>query len=669
MKENAILILGDSTSMTVGVERFMYPFRLADAARWPESTTFVNCSLPGITSADACAFFFRYLKRSQQPRAVILSVGTCDSMSSEVRKGRYTFARQVGNDLRQRMGISPKRTKLRNRLLHFEWNGELDDSIEHPEAPADFKFNVERVLKSCQARSIPVVLVRPKSNPLCPPGIARGNFAFYAYLGIPAKFSHRLKIPDARFVSAVRLFEESRYEEAAASYRDILSEVGVLSSHPEYPLVVVNNYAVAAAQAGRTEEAESVFHLLLKERGIRREIILFNLAQLSSMTGRIDEYARLLSESYEADISLYRIRRPYLDVLDDLGRKYSSGAWTLDLHRVLDDECFVDHTHALPEGQEQIADTMSTQFDVRGIRGNSKAIIKNVLFNPELSKGNGTEFYAYFRTFAALTPEEIRRVVDRLRQGLDQPSSGAEQAALQSAPQEIREAVEYSLRHPVFPTVSDVLRAGPQYPSDVGRFPELFLVRFLIPYLRAHESEPVLAARFDPAAGILRRSTDLVRVLPDEVVPLVASEIPALAPQVASAYVSRILEKVKTQLFQHLRGGNQVFERLKSTMFFYFRETLRYGSHSRISMRYDRTSLEWAAEALAVVGVLDFRLGLSQQDEIRRLGGTLAETVKTHDLFSKEVSFKPGAPSSLGEYDRRLRQLADKMADEFGIAS
>ena len=670
MEETTLLVLGDSTSMTVGAERLMYPFQMADEARWPESTTLVNCSIPGFTSADACAFFFRFLRRSKAPRAAIVSLGTCDAMSSEVRKGPYTYARQLGHELRQRFGMSPKRTRLQNRLLNFEWNGELDDSLEHPEAPGDFRFNVERILKACQTRSIPVALVRPKSNPLCPPGIARGNFAFYSYLGLPARAPDRLAIPDERFISAQKLFEESRFTESAGTYRDILENVGVLSSHAEYPLIVVNNYAVAVARAGQTDEAESLFHLLLKERGIRKEIVLFNLAQLARMCGKSDEYMRLLSESYEADSSLYRIRRPYLDELDDLGRRYSPGVWMLDLHDLLDDECFVDHCHALPRGQKQIADAMSSQFEVWGISGKSQASIKNVLYNPELSNGNTTEFYSYFRTFAELTSDEIRLAINRLGQGLEQQlSAGAELTALQSAPKEIQGAIEYCLRHPVFPTVRDLIRAGPEYPSDVGRFPELFLVRFVVPYLRFHEGDSSLAARFDPSVGILRRASDLAGVLPDKVAPLVSREIPVLEAQAAASYVHRILEKVKEQLLRHLQGGNQVCERLKSTMFFYFRETLRYGSHSRVSMRYDRTTLEYIAEALAVAGVLESRLGHDQEAEICRLVEVLEAAVKIHDRFSREVSYKLGTPSSLGEYDSCLLQLAEKMAGEPGVAS
>jgi len=59
---STILILGDSTSMSIGVERKTHPFVLADRPIWPEDTQIINCSLPGMTAADAAAFFLRHKK-------------------------------------------------------------------------------------------------------------------------------------------------------------------------------------------------------------------------------------------------------------------------------------------------------------------------------------------------------------------------------------------------------------------------------------------------------------------------------------------------------------------------------------------------------------------------------------------------------------------------------
>jgi hypothetical protein len=644
--------------MTVGAEPQMYPYLMADEARWPESMTFVNCSLPGITAADACAFFFDYLSRAAAPRAVVLSLGTCDAMSSEVRKGRYTLARQVANSTRRRLGRAPARARLRNRLLHFEWNGDLDPSIEQPESAEDFAFNLDRILKACRSRSIGAVLVRPKSNPLFPPGVGKGNFVFYSHIGIPARVADRLSIPEPRFVEAMRHVERGAFAEGAALFKAMLSTTGPLSAHPEFPMILVNNYAAAVAGAGRLDEARSVLTLLLKERGARREIILFNLAQIATAAGRNDESATLRRESYEADQSLYRIRQPYLDAIDGLRRKYGGTVETLDLQALLDDLGFVDHCHALPGGQRQIAQAMNARLAALGLAGSHPAVIRNDLRNPELAKGIDTEFFTYFRSYGAMTPEAIRRNMERLRTGAAARSPHAGESALGAAPEELARAIEYYLRHPMFPTAEDVFRIGPEYPSDIGRFPELFLVRHVIPYLREAEREPALAARFNPEIGVLRSADALTRILPADVVPLIRSEMPVGDAATESAYVDRVLTRAASDLARHLRSGNQVYERVKTTLFWYFREVLRYGSHSRVSMRYERTVLEHIAEALAVASIIDVRLRLGRSHDILRLIGVLERAVAVHDRYCAQVSLAGDMTGLLAEYDATLFALA-----------
>jgi len=661
MKDNTLLILGDSTSMTVGAEPVMYPYLMADESRWPEAMQFVNCSLPGITSADACAFFFEYLKKSASPKAVILSLGTCDAMSSEVRKKRYTLGKQMANGLRAAFGVAPKRTRLKNRLLHFEWNSNVDTSIEQPESADDFRFNLERVIRACQSRKIPVVLVRPKSNKYFPPGVGKGNFVFWSYLGLPARVADRLSIPDDRFVTATTLFERGQFDGAAEQYRAILAAPAALAANAEYTLILVNNYAVAVARAGRRDEAKALLTLLLKERGVRREIVLYNLAQLAKEAGQLEEYEALHAESYEADLSLYRIRKPYLDAIDSLHREHPSGVWKLDLYTVLDDLCYVDHCHALPEGQRQIADAVAAQLHAWGIAGTDRAVIRNDLRNPELATGNTTEFFTYFRSYGSLTPAKIREAVGRLRTRVAGQEADGDDSVVHTAPEELATAVQYALRHPMFPTLDDVLRVGPEYPSDIGRFPELFLVRNVIPYLRALEADRELTARFDPAVGVLRQSGALTRILPADVVPLIRSEIAIGSATEELAYVDRVLATVSRQLQGHLLGGNQVYERVKATIFWYFREVLRYGSHSRVSMRYDRTLLEYNAEALAVASVLDARLQLGRSAEICRLIDLLQASIRVHDSFAARVSLASDMSTLLAKYDEQLFALAVKM--------
>ena len=206
-----------------------------------QATEFVNCSQPGFTAADACAFFFRHRKKFPSLKAVVIHLGTCDSTSWEIRRGPYSTARHALLRLREAAGIRRERTRLKNRLTPFEWNNAFDPDIEAPENPEDFEFNLARIVESCVSTSTAVVLIRPKANPQFPSGAGKGNFTFYRYLGIPDRLSSRLSIPDGRFLGALRLHESGDLERAAAAYQEMLQRSARLSSHFEFPLVVVNN--------------------------------------------------------------------------------------------------------------------------------------------------------------------------------------------------------------------------------------------------------------------------------------------------------------------------------------------------------------------------------------------------------------------------------------------
>lgn len=654
--------MGDSTSMTIGAERHMYPFIMADHACWPPSTEIINCSLPGFTSADACAFFFRHQKEFPDLKTVVLNIGTCDAASWEIRKGRYTLLRQTVDRLKESLGLRKERTRLKNRLLHFEWNTTFDPNIEFSESPEDYEYNLSRIVDACIKSSIAVILIRPKSNLRLPPGLGKGNFVFYRYLGLNDRLSQRLSIPDGRFKEALALQETGDLAGAADKYREIFLNLTQLSFHYEYPLIVVNNYAVCAAEKGDLDEAEALLLLLLKERNARREITLYNLAEIYRMRGNEGKYWQYLSESYEMDNSMYRIRFPYLAAIDRISSRFGNGVAIIDQQEIIEDELYVDHTHSLKEGQVQVASRIIDLLNDRQRTGTNKAQVRNILYNPELALGNTTEFYTYFRTYEPFGEEEITWHVNRIRNALGREDSPVRDSAiLQGLPKELRTAVGYHLTHPCFPSLYFLLRFGPRYPSDVGRFPEYFLVRHLVPYLRFFEKEPAFADSFSDDANILRKSDDLLAMLPEDVRRLVSMKDPAFDQSIETLRLPAILSMCKQSLLAHLLQGNQVHNRMKTTIFWYFRETLRYGSHSRISMRYERTRLEYIAEALSVASILNLKLTANREGEIRTLIQHLEETVRIHEYFCSEFGTNNKDQNLLIEYDRRLSDVAREL--------
>ena len=480
-----ILILGDSTSMTIGVGNGSYPYQLAKTPAWKSSTRFVNCSQPGFTSADACAFFFNYYKKNRDVSAVIIHLGTCDSFSSEIQKGKYTSKKQFSIALKRSLGIPPKRSKLQNSLLYLEWNKNLNVSIEASEPAEDYEFNLVRIIKRCVSDKIPIVLISPFSHVSFPAGVGKGNFSFYRYLNLKDRLSDRLAIADERFIKALSYHESNEYQKALDLYKSILLNTEKENLTQEYQLLVTNNYAVCAAEAGKLKEAEYLFEILLKEDGSRKEIFMYNLAGVKKLKSDKDAYNKLMLDSYHFDSSMYRIRDPYLIALKNISKTYGSSLELIDIKDFVDDSMFVDHCHPLPVGQNLISDKILEIFSASDIRGDEKATIVNDLYNPELAMGNTTEFYSYYKTYAPFSESQIKETIASINQEFSKQNGSFEdfcdeEIKKNQFPKEILFALKYQLTHPCFNDVKSLLDAGIKYASDVGRFPELFIVRFAI---------------------------------------------------------------------------------------------------------------------------------------------------------------------------------------------
>ena len=664
MNYKNVLLLGDSTSMSIGLERVMYSFRLADNKFWPEGSKVFNCSLPGFTSADAAAFFYRHNELwSNRLGAVIIYLGNCDTASSEITKGRYGPFSQLLNRISELFRKKPKKTKLKNKLLHFEWSNSWNGFIEKPELSSDFKFNIKRIIKTCASKNIPVILIRPKANRYFPPGLGKGNFLFYRFLNINEKISDAIRILDPKFKNAATQYESGNIKLASEMYQEILLSDPLVNMSREYALMVVNNYATAQAELGNLNEAKFLLNLLLKEKGVRKEIILYNLAQIYKNSGDIEEYSKFMALSYEADDSMYRVRSPYIKALDELAKEQPEVV-VIDMDNIIPDSDYLDHCHPLPSGQKKLSDRIVRQLKVLGFKGNSSASIENILYNPELAKGNNQEFHDYFKTASALSETEIAKAIEVIREQLKNTQKiDGSSLSFTGVPQSILDSIDYYLRHPCFSTISDVLQSPPKYPCDVGRFPEYFLIRHLIPYLRKHEDNQELTKRFSNDTKLLRLSNDFLSILPEKILKSVDLKLPLMEEVYATNQLDKILLKTRTLLLKHLQKKNQAFERLKTLIFWYFRETLRFGAHSRFSMLYDRVLLESLAEGLAVAGVIEAEFNLKKENEIKQLIKFIEIVTQVHEKYCSQFSLEYDSKNLLDSYDQDLIILTEKLKE------
>ena len=115
--------------MTLGLERQIHHMKLADKEIWPANTTIVNCSIPGMTAADAATFFFLNQKK-YSIASVFIYLGNCDTISTETRKGAISRNHLKKHLINDKIFGKKEKVKLKNRLLFNEWNKSLDLGIE-----------------------------------------------------------------------------------------------------------------------------------------------------------------------------------------------------------------------------------------------------------------------------------------------------------------------------------------------------------------------------------------------------------------------------------------------------------------------------------------------------------------------------------------------------------
>jgi len=633
-----ILILGDSTSMTVGLERKSYPYLLSGRALWPEGTRIVNTSQPGITAADAAAFFFRFGKEYTDLKAVIVYLGNCDANATELRKGRITPIKLAAQQIREAMGIRPRKTILRNKLMRMEWNDRYDGSFERVEASEDFEYNLARIINACRHRSIPVVLVRPRANRSFPAGVGKGNFAYYHYFPFASHLAAGLSHPDQRFLSAFAAYEDGSFDECRRMYKEILETGSSSVERAEYPLIVTHNYAMACARQGRNGESLALLELLLKEPAVRREIVFFNKAYILKSMGDQAGAEESLSEAYSSDSSMYRVQQSHLDAIDRLAFANKDIVRLVDMSVFCDDD-FIDHCHVVSAAQEKLADMIEKALrDKNAIRGTMSAHIEPRLLNLELALGNTASFFGYYRVYANVTTDQIRRDINTLRRDIGEGETLSDRA-LSMISDSVAKTVEYCRRHPCFADIRDFLHLPPETQLDVGRFPEYFLMRRLAPYLEAAIHEAPAAQVLSSVPGLLRSGVALSNIIPAAAGGAVL-EIPQIDGIVDKAWAARIISEVHSSLRKHLEQGPRIYERLETTIFWYFREVLRWGPHSRVSMRYERMVLEFMAESLAVGSWLDLKTGAGKDGEIITLAEALVRIVRIHEKYC--FQFKAG---------------------------
>jgi hypothetical protein len=333
---------------------------------------------------------------------------------------------------------------------------------------------------------------------------------------------------------------------------------------------------------------------------------------------------RLFGLAYDDDSSVYRVKQAYRNVI---AKCTASDVEVLDLQPILQPHQFVDYCHPNEQGHDAIAHALAALIRANlPANGRSQSSrYELALPSPNYLNNPADTLIDYYCIDWPIAPSHIAKSLAAL---LDAKSSAA------GTDGEIGQCLENFLRvnrrHPIFADNLDLRGSLTPRSHEILSFPEYFLYRILYNYARAFEKSaledrlscgallrPVRLSAEDYQRLILRHDDDPLEMELD----------------LSRAYYEAIIAKIRKQL----ASADQIYRvciggRVRTTMTWYTREALRFGTQSRTSMLYARWEIEKLVEGLVVAAVIaDTRGEPRKLTESDRLLADVLSLLQVHE--------------------------------------
>lgn len=582
-----IWFIGDSSASGIGLGREVFPRRVATLAAEGGygPVRAVNCAVPGFTSTDAAALVRDIAGTGGlgAGSAVVLYLGNNEQAASRY-KGRYSGLTRWRRALKSLMPETNGGGVVRwgRGGLHFE-----PDPAEAATANTveDFLFNMRQVLKVVHLAGGRAVVVVPSANKRFPHGVGLPNAPWFKAAHSTDRISDFIRQwydPDGGVVGGlyrgILALEKGRY--------GLAREFCVEAARADAPAVraaAANNAAVALAGLGRVDEARRTLERAAAEHPLYAPIYLDNVARILRVQGRHGGADEADRAAFHADTSLYRVKDEGREALKLAAQE--SGAAIVDVDALAGGGGFVDYCHPTPDLHGRIAGAVMEALCDDLPRAGGECGYERWLVSPDAFSGRCGSLLDYYQ-------------IDRGEADPEGVFCTFMETSRVDVPEEdfLAEAIigftRSALEHPLFGFGEDLMAMPPQYWFEMLSFPEFHTYRILAVYLDMLEraGEGGMLAEypgFDFSAAAYR---DLV---------LMKRKRPLQRPVSTSpAYAARLVQSLRRYLRDRARFAIDPEVRRRTVIYWYTRESFRYGTQSRTSMLFDVWSYERAMEAL-----------------------------------------------------------------------
>ena len=590
-----ISIIGDSASSTIGEDTNIYPRILYNRISKERNCQIKNYAVPGMTSSDAKSLYFSEIKNLDND-ILIIYLGNNESAYGE-HKGHCGHLFWNIRKLFIRKKNYNEFFYLKDK---FRFSYEFSD-LTIVNSHSDFKKNLEGIIRHAIKKKKFTILINPIANKLFPSGAGIKNFEFFKIINFPDKVSNLLSSCDEwsdLLLQAIKYQENNSYVESIKIYEKISKrKKNVLS------LIAKNNIAVIYAEKN-PEKSRNILISLLNIFKEYDPIIYYNLYLLLKKQNRLEanEYLNL---SYLKDFSLYRIQDKYRNSLRELHDKFYINY--LDLKNILNESDFIDYCHPKSEAHKKIADNILNLIyeNSKSFKSPTQKFYIDKLVSPDYFNDPKKNFIDYYFIEKNINKNQIKKNLSHLlnQHKFDEFSTNKliKKYLKDRNKCYMINFIKINIIHPIF--TKSLLCKDIYLPlqNEIFSLPENYIYRIMFNYIIYFEkniSEKItlknkLNLNSEFYKKIILRNTNF------------SLELPLLSEK-------NYQEEIEKKIYLYLNHQNKIFEnrilnRLKTIVFWYTRESFRYGTLSRSSMLYDRSSIDKLLETLIVLITIEFK--------------------------------------------------------------
>lgn len=584
-----IWFIGDSSASGIGLGQEVFPRKVAalfeKAGRGPVRLT--NCAVPGFTSTDAAALVHDLAGagRLGPNAAVVLYVGNNECAVSRY-KGRYTALTRWKRALTSLWGQGDGGFSAASLAggIPFEMDPQPRCTAN---TLSDTMFNVRLVAREVQETGARCVVVVPAANHNFPHGMGLPNAPWFKTIGTDDCLSLFIRRSCdcegdgvLNLLHGIIAFEDGRYREAEGAF-----SVGAEHESGGIRAVALGNLAATLERLGQPEEAMNILKSAAEEFPLYSSIYLGSMAALLRAQEQEEQAAEADLCAFEADSSIYRIKDSVRQALREAADKGGASA-VIDVADEVSEGAFIDYCHPTPALHDRIAARiMSALSGFASEQGESS--YETWFVSPDAYSGRcGTilDYYSIDRNDADPTGAFAQYVET---EAIDAPGGAMLGEMLVSF-------TRRAMAHPLFAQGDDLTRVPPEFWFELLSFPEFHGYRVMASYLSLLEE--------CGEGGILSGYTNFT-FTSETYASLILMKRPRPVLRdvdTSRGYARRIIQNVIDAIADRKRFALMPETRRRTVVYWYTRESFRYGTHSRYSMLFDAWSYEMLMEALLV---------------------------------------------------------------------